>query len=53
MIEVGLACGPLKRQRYINQKIEKELVAFKKEIEKKFSKSGLKSFVMPKKKEKT
>jgi len=44
-----LACGPLKRKRYINPKIELELVDFKKEIEEKFEKSPLKSFVMPKK----
>ena len=30
---IGLACGPLKKERYINQAIEKELVEFKKEIE--------------------
>jgi hypothetical protein len=34
---IGLACGPLKKERYINQAIEKELVDFKKEIEQKFA----------------
>jgi len=33
------ACVPLKKARYINQKIELELVDFKKEIEEKFYKS--------------
>lgn len=42
-----LACGPLKRKRYINPKIEVELVDFKKEIEMKFAKSPLRKFVMP------
>jgi hypothetical protein len=32
---IGLACGPLKKPRYVNSKIEKELVEFKKEIEEK------------------
>ena len=44
-----MACGPLKRKRYINPKIELELVEFKKEIEEKFEKSPLRSFVMPRK----
>ena len=44
-----MACGPLKRKRYINPKIELELVDFKKEIEEKFAKSPLRPFVMPKK----
>jgi hypothetical protein len=30
---IGLAMGPLKKERYVNPKIEKELVDFKKEIE--------------------
>jgi len=34
-----LACGPLKKKRYQNPKIEAELVDFKKEIEDKFHKS--------------
>ena len=38
---IALACGPLKKPRYINQKIEQELVDFKKEIEDKFQKSPL------------
>ena len=46
---IALACGPLKRKRYINPKIEVELVDFKKEIEEKFAKSPLRPFVMPKK----
>jgi len=36
---IGLACGPLKKPRYVNPKIEKELIEFKKEIEDKFQKS--------------
>ena len=39
---IALACGPLKKKRYINPKIEIELVDFKKEIEEKFAKSPLK-----------
>ena len=45
---IALACGPLKKKRYINPKIELELVEFKKEIEDKFAKSAIKKFVMPK-----
>jgi hypothetical protein len=45
---IALACGPLKRQRYINSKIEIELRDFKKEIEDKYAKSKLTSFKMPK-----
>ena len=41
---IAYACGPLKRKRYINPKIEAELVDFKKEIEEKFAKSPLKKF---------
>ena len=48
---IALACGPLKRRRYINPKIELELVDFKKEIEEKFAKSPLKKFQMPRKAE--
>lgn len=44
---IALACGPLKKKRYINHKIELELVDFKKEIEEKFEKSPLRRFVMP------
>jgi hypothetical protein len=40
----------LKRERYINQKIEQELVDFKKEIEEKFAKSKLRVFRFPLKK---
>ena len=39
----------MKKKRYINPKIELELVEFKKEIEEKFAKSAIKTFVMPKK----
>jgi len=41
------ACGPLTRQRYINPKLEKELVEFKKEVEGKFSKSEASTFTFP------
>jgi hypothetical protein len=44
---IGLACGPLKKPRYINPKIEKELVEFKKEIEDKFEKSEVKLYRFP------
>jgi hypothetical protein len=37
---VGLACGPLTRPRYINEKIEEELIEFKKEIEERFEASN-------------
>lgn len=47
--DVGLACGPLKKPRYINPKIELELVEFKKEIEDKFGKSLLRTFKFPRK----
>ena len=33
--------------RYINDRMEKELVAYKKEIEKRFAKSNLKDFKFP------
>ena len=36
---VAYACGPLRRPRYINERIEQELVEFKKEIEERFEKS--------------
>jgi len=42
-----LACGQQSRPRYINPKIEAELVDFKKEIEDKFNKSKLKTFKFP------
>ena len=49
---VANACGPLKKPRYVNPKIEKELVEFKQEIEDKFAKSAFnKTFVFPKKRE--
>lgn len=37
--EVSLARGPLEKARYINDKIEQELVEFKEEIAEKFGKS--------------
>ena len=48
---IALACGKLQRPRYINPKIETELVDFKKEIEEKFDKSALRKFQMPQKAE--
>lgn len=36
---ISFACGPLKRPRYINEKIEQELIEFKIEIEERFEKS--------------
>ena len=44
---IAFACGPLKKKRYINKKIEVELIDFKKEIEEKFAKSALRKFHMP------
>ena len=44
---IALACGPLRKKRYINPKIELELIDFKKEIEEKFAKSALRKFEMP------
>jgi len=44
---IALANGELKRARYINPKIEAELVDFKKEIEEKFAKSKLRAFKFP------
>ena len=42
------ACGPLKKERYINPKIEQELLEFKQEIEEKFLESEVNSkFVFP------
>ena len=46
------ACGPLKKPRYINERIEQELVEFKQEIEERFLKSELnKVFRFPRMKE--
>ena len=46
--EVALACGELKKARYINQAIEKELSEFKEEIHDKFEKSTMnKTYVFP------
>ncbi len=45
---VALACGPLKKARYINENIEKELAEFKQEIRDKFQKSEMnKTYVFP------
>ena len=42
------ACGPLKKERYVNPKIETELVEFKDEIEEKYHASDVnKLFVFP------
>ena len=41
------ACGPLLRPRYINPKLERELVEFKAEVEEKFQKSPIRTFVYP------
>ena len=48
---IAFACGPLTKPRYINPKIETELIDFKKEIEEKFAKSKLRSFRFPLKKQ--
>lgn len=48
---IANACGPLKKPKYVNPKIEKELVEFKQEIEEKFEKSALRTFVFPKKRD--
>ena len=42
------ACGPLTKERYINPKIETELVEFKQEIEEKFLESyANKTYIFP------
>ena len=38
---IAFACGPLKRPRYINERIEQELIEFKVEIEERFEKSDV------------
>ena len=48
---VAYACGPLKKPRYINQKIERELEDFKKEVEGKFNRSPIRDYSFPKKSE--
>ena len=49
---VAYACGPLRRPRYINERIEEELVDFKKEIEERFEKSDVNAkFKFPLKKD--
>ena len=51
---VAYACGPLRRPRYINERIEEELIEFKKEIEERFAKSKVNaSFKFPHIKEET
>ena len=48
LYEVSLACGPLQKKRYINKKIEKELIEFKAEIKEKFTKSEMnKNYIFP------
>lgn len=39
--QIALACGPLKKARYINPAIESELAEFKQEIAEKFAKSDI------------
>ena len=39
--QISLACGPLKRARYINTSIEEELAEFKEEISGKHAKSEM------------
>ena len=48
---MALTNGPLTKQRYINKKIESELIDFKKEIEEKFAASELRVFKFPLKKQ--
>ena len=46
--QIALACGPLKKARYINAAIEKELTEFKEEIAEKHAKSEMnKTYVFP------
>ena len=46
--QIALACGPLKKARYINPTIEKELLEFKEEISDKHNKSEMnKTYVFP------
>ena len=46
--QIALACGPLKKARYINPAIEKELTEFKEEIAEKHAKSEMnKTYVFP------
>lgn len=44
---VAYACGPLKKQRYINPKIEQELEEFKKEIDGKYQKAEMSQYSFP------
>lgn len=43
----SLACGPLKKHRYINPKLERELVDFKLEVEAKHKSSSMKDYLFP------
>ena len=43
---IALACGPLRKKRYINPKIEVELVDFKKEIEENINRNNLAPFLL-------
>ena len=43
----SLACGPLKKHRYINPKLERELVDFKLEVEGKHKLSSIKDYIFP------
>lgn len=36
-----LACGPLLKPRFINSRLEKELIEFKKEVDDKHNKSAM------------
>lgn len=46
--QIALACGPLKKARYINATIEKELAEFKEEITEKCEASEInKTYVFP------
>ncbi|CAI2359302.1 unnamed protein product [Moneuplotes crassus] len=38
------AAGPLKRERYVNPKMESELINFKKQVEKRFKRSAIKDY---------
>jgi hypothetical protein len=43
----SLACGSLKKHRYINPKLERELVDFKLEVEAKHKLSSIKDYLFP------
>jgi hypothetical protein len=46
----SLACGALIRPRYVNPKLERELVEFKVEVEDKFNKGETRDYIFPKRK---